>query len=97
MEPRLGHLGWCVMGIETLYSAAHAAGFAMAAPEEAYEDLEVQAVVRTPSSSPELQWQPSRGVLVHETPGNRSDWLGMLLALLGRRPAARRPALTAEA
>ena len=85
------------MGIETLYSAAHAAGFAMAAPEEAYEDLEVQAVVRAPSASPELQWQPSRGVLVHEAPGNRSDWFGVLLALLGRRPPTRRPALTAEA
>ena len=69
MEPRLGHSGWCVMGIETLYSAAHAAGFAMAAPEEAYEDLEAQAMVRTPNASPELQWQPSRGVLVRETPG----------------------------
>lgn len=97
MEQRLGHAGWCVMGIETLYSAAHAAGFAMAAPEEAYEDLAAQAVVRTPSASPELRWQPSRGVLVHETPSDRSDWIGMLLALIGRRPPTRRPALTAEA
>jgi hypothetical protein len=85
------------MGIETLYSAAHAAGFAMAAPEEAYEDLVALPVVQSPSLSPELRWQPSRGVLVHETPVGRSDWMGVLLGLVGRRSPTRRPALTAEA
>jgi hypothetical protein len=97
-----GEQVWCVMGIETLYSAAHAAGFAMVGTEEAYEDLEA---VAKPAVSPiqpaELQWQPSRGVLMHATPlerpGARGDWIGVLLGMLGRRPAPRRPALTAEA
>jgi hypothetical protein len=84
------------MGIETLYSAAHAAGFAMAAPEEAYEDLEAEVVAHMPMS-PESRWQPSRSVLVHERANDRSDWIGLLLGLIGRRPPARRPALTAEA
>ena len=86
---------WCVMGIETLYSAAHAAGFAMAAPEEAYEDLQALPMVQSPS--PELQWQRSRGVLLHGTPTHRGDWTALLMGLLGRRPPTRRPALTAEA
>jgi hypothetical protein len=90
------------MGIETLNSAAHAAGFAMAAPEEAYEDLEaLPSRVDSPARVAEAQWQQSRGVLVHEkvhaTAGPRTDWLGLLLSLVGRRPATRRPALTAEA
>jgi hypothetical protein len=90
------------MGIETLNSAVHAAGFAMAAPEEAYEDLEAlpQTVLATPGRSSrltELQWQPSRGVLLHEKPADRGDWMGALLSLFGRRAAPRRPALTAEA
>jgi hypothetical protein len=85
------------MGIETLYSAAHAAGFAMAAPEEAYEDLQALPTIQNPSLSAELPWQPSRGVLVHETPAGRADWMGVLLGLLGRRSPTRRPALTAEA
>jgi hypothetical protein len=83
------------MGIETLYSAAHAAGFAMAAPEEAYEDLQALPMVQGQSHA-ELRWQPSRGVLVPETPGHRSDWMGLLLGFLGRRPPTRRPVLTAE-
>jgi hypothetical protein len=90
------------MGIETLNCAAHAAGFAMAAPEEAYEDLEAlpPTVVATPERSSrltELQWQPGHGVLLHERPAERGDWIGVLLSLFGRRPAARRPALTVEA
>jgi hypothetical protein len=85
------------MGTETLYSAAHAAGFAMAAPEEAYEDLVALPETASPHLPAELQWQPGGCVLVHETPGDRSDWINLLLGLLGRRPATRRPALTAEA
>jgi hypothetical protein len=85
------------MGIETLYSAAHAAGFAMAAPEEAYEDLQALPMVQSASPSVELQWQRSRGVLVPGTPTYRSDWTALLLGLLGRRPPTRRPALTAQA
>jgi hypothetical protein len=85
------------MGIETLYIAAHAAGFAMAAPEEAYEDLQALPMAQTPTLSPELQWQPSPGVLMHEAPVGRSDWMSVLLGLIGRRSPTRRPALTAEA
>jgi hypothetical protein len=86
------------MGIETLYIAAHAAGFAMAAPEDAYEDLVALPKTASPSPSAELQWQPGRSVLVPETPGgDRSDWIGLLRGLIGRRPAPRRAALTAEA
>jgi hypothetical protein len=90
------------MGIETLYSAAHAAGFAMVASEDAYEDLEAVAKPAVSLSRPaQLHWQPSRAVLVHEAPnerpGTRGDWIGFLLGMLGRRPATRRPALTAEA
>jgi hypothetical protein len=85
------------MGIERLNSAAHAAGFAMVAPEDAYEVLQVPLKARSASQSAELQWQPTRSVLVPETPADRSDWISLLLGLLGRRPPARRPALTAEA
>jgi hypothetical protein len=69
----------------------------MAAPEEAYEDLVALPETVSPSLSAELQWQPGRSVLVHETPVDHSDWISLLLGLLGRRPAARRPALTAQA
>jgi hypothetical protein len=72
----------------------------MVGTEEAYEDLE--AVPRPAVSQlAELHWRPSRGVPVHaishETPRVRSDWIGLLLGMLGRRPATRRPALTVGA
>jgi hypothetical protein len=93
------------MGIETLYSAAYAAGFAMAAPEESYDDIRAEPRL---GMSVEAQWQPSRAVLARKMPGDgagprpprtgwSADWLGLVLGLLGRRPPARRPALTAEA
>jgi hypothetical protein len=85
------------MGIETLYSAAHAAGFAMAAPEESYEDLAAVPRAGPAGSRTELPWQPSRAVLINETRADRSDWLGTLLGLVGRRTPPRRPALSAEA
>jgi hypothetical protein len=71
----------------------------MVGTEEAYEDLE--AVSRPAVGQPaELHWRPSRGLPVHaishERPG-RSDWIGLLLGMLGRRPATRRPALTVGA
>ena len=102
MEPNIGYVVWCVMGIETLNNAAYAAGFAMAAPEEAYEDLEALPFrVKGQAGSPELQWQSGRGVLLHHhgepSISARSDWFGLLLGMLGRRPPARRPALTAGA
>jgi hypothetical protein len=89
-----GRAGWCVMGIERLNSAAHAAGFAMAGTEEAYEDLGAEPDGHLMA---ETRWQPSRAVLVPGSPTDATDWLSLLLGLFGRRAPARRPALTAEA
>jgi hypothetical protein len=68
------------MGIEQLNSAAWAAGFAMAASEEDFED---GCVVVEPV---EAQWTPSRAVVVRgPAPEDRTDWLRALLSLFGRR------------
>jgi hypothetical protein len=80
------------MGIERLNIAAHAAGFAMAAPDE-----DVEAMLPEARSAAALQWEPSRAILVRETVTDRADWLSVLLGLIGRRTPVRRPALTAEA
>jgi hypothetical protein len=85
------------MGIETLHNAAHAAGFAMAAPEEAYEDLIAEPGFGRSALPMEAQWQPTRAVLINEAPNDRADWAGFLLALFGRRAPRRRAVLTAEA
>jgi hypothetical protein len=79
------------MGIEQLNNAAWAAGFAMAASEDDYEEgcVIVQAV--------ETQWTPSRtpdrtpdGTTGRTTPVRepeveRVDWVKTLLAAVGRR------------
>ena len=91
------------MGIETLYTAAYAAGFAMATIEEDFEELRAApsapkaAAVRAAAVG--ARWQPSRSLLLHETPhkADTADWVRLLLGLLGRRVPARRAALTAEA
>jgi len=84
------------MGNETLYTAAHAAGFAMAGSEEMFDD--------TPPAGPsgaraavETQWQPGRAVLALGAPADKGDWIAAFLALFRRRAPTRRPALTAEA
>ncbi len=69
----------------------------MVAPEDAYDVLQIAPEARSLSRSAELQWQPARGLLVQGTRVSRSDWMSLLLGLLGRRAPARRPALTAEA
>jgi hypothetical protein len=70
------------MGIEALNSAAWAAGFAMAGDEEAFEDADGAA--RTVGTA-EARWTPGEAVLVREPPGERADWLKVLLGLFGRR------------
>lgn len=79
MEPIAGRVGWCVMGIETLNIAAHAAGFAMAGSEEAFDDRGADP------RAAETQWKPGRPVLVREGPESRTDWMSLLQGLFGRR------------
>jgi hypothetical protein len=67
------------MGIEQLNSAVWAAGFAMAASEDDYED---GCAIVPPV---ETQWTPSRAILVRERAVERTDWVRALLALFGRR------------
>jgi hypothetical protein len=59
VERTLGLQSFIVMSIETLNTAARAAGFAMAAPEgpDAHEKSD------TPESR---QWQPGEAVLLHQ-------------------------------
>jgi hypothetical protein len=79
MEPVAGRAGWCVMGIEKLNSAAWAAGFAMAPPEDSFE--EAGSAVKTVTT----QWRPGEAVMVREPSIDRSDWLKALFGLFGRR------------
>jgi hypothetical protein len=67
------------MGIETLNSAARAAGFAMAASEDAFDDA-----VRV-SEAAEIHWRPGEAVLVR--PMEKADWLRALFGFFhfGRR------------
>jgi hypothetical protein len=67
------------MGIEQLNSAAWAAGFAMAASEDAYGD---DCVVVRPI---EAQWTPGRAIMARERDVERIDWMRALLGLFGRR------------
>jgi hypothetical protein len=67
------------MGIESLNSAARAAGFAMAAPDDPFED------VVSPLRAVETPWRPGEAVLVGETPAERFDWMRALLSLFGWR------------
>jgi hypothetical protein len=71
--------------MEALNNAARAAGFAMAACDEPYEELRVEP------KPAETQWRPGEAVLPHGTePGLRAvDWMRSLFGLFGRRaPAA---------
>jgi hypothetical protein len=67
------------MGIETLNSAARAAGFAMAPADDLLED------VASPPRAVETPWRPGEAVLARETPAERFDWMRALLSLFGRR------------
>jgi hypothetical protein len=73
--------------METLNTAAHAAGFAMAASEEPYEKVEAEAKVPAPG------WQPSEPALLTsaalvERPHGMGDWFRSMLGLFGRRAPA---------
>ena len=77
--------GWCVMGIEALNSAARAAGFAMAASEESYAEVEVEV------RAAETQWRPGeaapRSEPVRIAP-RLGDWVRGMPGLIGRRAPA---------
>jgi hypothetical protein len=72
------------MGMETLNSAARAAGFAMAACEEPHEQ-------RTEAEPAEAQWRPGEAVLPHGPAGfgpRMADRVRSLLGLFGIRAPA---------
>ncbi|HEY1246578.1 MAG TPA: hypothetical protein VGF29_17265 [Hyphomicrobiaceae bacterium] len=71
------------MGIEKLNSAAWAAGFAMAASEDAFEDA-----VRLTEATAEGQWRPGEAVLVRESSADRADWIKALFGYLHLRRRA---------
>jgi len=74
------------MGMETLNNAARAAGFAMAASDEPYEEVKTEVKVETTG------WRPSEAKML--TPGRleghhkAGDWLRTMLGLFGRRAPA---------
>ena len=73
------------MGMETLNNAARAAGFAMAASEESYDTVRVEAKAS--------EWRPGQAVLSHGAPKTRrtprvGDWARGVLGLFGRRAPA---------
>lgn len=76
------------MGIETLHTAARAAGFAMAASDEAAEEKKAEAKVETES------WRSGEAVLlVADTPAvkavpSTADWLKSLFGMSGGRAPA---------
>lgn len=66
------------MGIETLNSAARAAGFAMAASDEPYEE---------PKAEPKIEqegWRPAEAVMLSPATIER-HWFRTMLGFLGRR------------
>ena len=74
------------MGMETLNSAARAAGFAMAASDEPYEEVKTEVKVETTA------WRPSEAVMLTasnvERPHKAGDWLRTMLGVFGRRAPA---------
>jgi hypothetical protein len=73
------------MGIETLNSAAWAAGFAMAASEDAFDDA-----VSPAEATAEARWRAGEAGLVRQSPVDRADWIKALFGYLhfGRRAPA---------
>jgi hypothetical protein len=74
------------MGMETLNSAARAAGFAMAASDEPYEDVKAEK-----TAQPEA-WRPTQAVMLAPIAIERhyrtADWLRSMLSFFGRRAPA---------
>jgi hypothetical protein len=81
------------MGIEKLNSAARAAGFAMAPPEDPLDDVSgptdpATALVKAAGvKAAGAPWRPGRAILVRHAARDRTDWLSVLLGLLRRAPA----------
>jgi hypothetical protein len=82
LEHKLGLRVEYAMGMETLNSAARAAGFAMAS-DDPYEDVEAEVKVV------KAQWRPGEAILLQADAPPRApasgDWLKGMLALFGRR------------
>lgn len=74
------------MGMETLNSAARAAGFAMAASDEPYEEVKAEA------KADAISWRPGEAVMLTsaklEPPHRSGDWFRTMLGLFGRRAPA---------
>jgi hypothetical protein len=74
------------MGMETLNTAARAAGFAMAASDEPYEEAKAEATAEPTG------WRPTEAVMLTSMPIERhyrmGDWLRTMLGLFGRRAPA---------
>ena len=74
------------MGMETLNNAARAAGFAMAASDEPYEEVKTEVKVETTG------WRPSEAVMLTsaklERPHKAGDWFRTVLGFVGRRAPA---------
>lgn len=72
------------MGMETLNSAARAAGFAMAASDEPYEEVKTEVKV--------ADWRPSEAVTLTKLgpahPHKSGEWFRTMLSLLGLRAPA---------
>lgn len=73
------------MGMETLNNAARAAGFAMAASDEPYDQVK-------PEVKTAVDWRPSEAITLASsnigTPHKTADWLRSMLGLFGRRAPA---------
>ncbi len=76
------------MGIETLNTAARAAGFAMATSDEVAEEKKAEAKVETES------WRSGEAILLAPATSDAkavpstADWLKSLLGMSGRRAPA---------
>ena len=77
------------MGIETLNTAAHAAGFAMATSDEAAQDGKVEAKTETESwrSGDAIMLTPEDSDAV-KTATSAADWVKGLFGMSGRRAPA---------
>ena len=73
------------MGMETLNNAARAAGFAMAASDEPYEQVKAEG-------KPVPAWRPSEALVLPaaslQAPHRSAEWLRSMLGFFGRRAPA---------
>jgi hypothetical protein len=77
------------MGIETLNNAARAAGFAMAASDEPYEEARHDAPVGTQVDERVWQSQGLVAIPAAEERHHKGEWLRSMLGLVwGRAPAS---------